>query len=181
MGLAGDSKAWDELVDRYQALIYATLRRTGLTPADADDTFQDVCVLLFNHLGDLRDSARLSGWLIATARREAWRQLRRAGAIPISQLPGSDWKFETAAPLAQQETPAPDAEIMALEEQQLVRRALEQLAVRCRDLLTLLYLRDPAATYQEISESLSMPVGGIGPQRARCLQQLQKILANLGF
>lgn len=79
--LSGDARAWDVLLERYESLIYSALNRAGLSPADADDVFQEVCLLLLNHLESLRDTQRLSGWLLSVARREAWRvhKRRRAG------------------------------------------------------------------------------------------------------
>lgn len=179
--LGGEAEAWDALIERYQALIYSTLLRQGLAPSDADDVFQDVCLVLYSHLADLRDTSRLSGWLASTAKREAWRLFRRRGAAPTSQMPEREWEIENAAPIGGQEAPAPDALVIALEEQQLVRRAVEQLPDRCRTLLALLYMTDPPASYAEVSEKLGMPIGGIGPNRARCLQRLQKLLAEAGF
>lgn len=79
--LSGDARAWDALLERYESLIYSALRRAGLTPADADDVFQEVCLSLLNHLESLRDTQRLSGWLLSVARCQAWRvhKRRRAG------------------------------------------------------------------------------------------------------
>jgi hypothetical protein len=48
---------------------------------------------------------------------------------------------------------------------------------RCRRLLRLL-MATPPPSYNEISEALGMPVGSIGPTRARCLDCLRKIMAG---
>ena len=179
--LRGDAGAWDALIERYQALIYSTLLKQGLSSADADDMFQDVCLILFRYLEDLRDSSRLSGWLISTARREAWRLKRRRGAALASELAEREWEMESAEPVAQAAAPSPDQEILALQEQQLVREGLARLGDRCRELLTFLYLREPPGSYAEVVERFGMPQGSIGPTRARCLQQLQKHLMDAGF
>jgi RNA polymerase sigma factor (sigma-70 family) len=179
--LKGEAEAWDALIERYQALIYSTLLKQGLSHADADDVFQDVSLILFRHLGDLRDTTRLSGWLISTARREAWRLKRRRGMALASEMPDREWELEGAEPVAQAAAPQPDQEVMVLQDQQLVRQGLEQLGERCRELLTLLYMKDPPGTYADVTELLGMPQGSIGPTRARCLQQLQKNLQQLGF
>lgn len=179
--LRGEAEAWDALIERYQALIYSTLLKQGLSHADADDVFQEVALILYRYLGDLRDTARLSGWLISTARREAWRLKRRRGMALASEMPDREWELEGAEPVAQSAAPQPDKEIMALEERQLVRQGLEQLGGRCQELLVLLYMREPPGTYADVIERLGMPQGSIGPTRARCLQQLQKILRQSGF
>ena len=59
-----------------------------------------------------------------------------------------------------------------------VRQALDRLDSRCRDLLTMLYGdADEAAAYDQIAARLDMPVGSIGPTRARCLGKLRKLVA----
>jgi len=51
----------------------------------------------------------------------------------------------------------------------------------CRQLLRML-MADPAYSYAEISATLHIPVGSIGPQRARCLERLRQshVLTALG-
>jgi DNA-directed RNA polymerase specialized sigma24 family protein len=63
----------------------------------------------------------------------------------------------------------------------MVREAMIELPDRCRRLLTMLYCDDPPAAYTEVAETLDLPLGSIGPNRARCLQRLHKILQGLGF
>jgi DNA-directed RNA polymerase specialized sigma24 family protein len=50
--------------------------------------------------------------------------------------------------------------------------AFRDLPALCRTLLRVL-LSDPAPSYAEVSENLDMPVGSIGPRRARCLERLR--------
>lgn len=180
--LSGDTMAWKALIQRYEALIYSIPVRLGVSQADAGDLFQDVCLLLYHHLEDLRDTQRLSTWLITTTKREVWRWQRRKRVTLASEMPEQEWKLEGAEEVTGVQTaPAPDELVLALEEQQLVRRAMEQLPERCRELLTRLYLQDPPATYAEVASDLGLPLNGISPTRARCLQRLQKILEEIGF
>lgn len=179
--LKGNASAWDALIGRYAALIYSLSLRMGLSQSDAEDIFQDICVTLLNHLGDLRNTERLSSWLISTTKREIWRMQRRRGAKLTSELKEGEWEMENAPSVHAQEAASPEADVVALEEQQLVREGLAQLAERCRRLLTLLYVDDPPASYTEVSEVLGLPVGSIGPTRARCLQNLRKLLDQLGY
>ena len=54
-----------------------------------------------------------------------------------------------------------------------MRAAFAELPPRCQHLLALL-LADPSVSYAEISARLEMPVGSIGPNRARCLDRLRR-------
>ncbi|MFO1269576.1 MAG: sigma factor-like helix-turn-helix DNA-binding protein [Rubrivivax sp.] len=64
-----------------------------------------------------------------------------------------------------------------LQRAELVRAALDRLDERCRGLLTLLFAdEDERVPYDEVARRLSMPVGSIGPTRARCLAKLRELL-----
>jgi DNA-directed RNA polymerase specialized sigma24 family protein len=52
-----------------------------------------------------------------------------------------------------------------------VRDGLAELAESHRALLGLL-VADPPIAYQHISDQLGLPIGSIGPTRARCLRKL---------
>ena len=179
--LSGEADAWDALIARTGPLIYSLSIRMGLSEADAQDVMQDVCLLMLNHLEALRDASRLSGWVASTTRREVWRVLRRQRPALLSELP--EGMPETAyRPLTGDDaSDTPEATYIALEDQQRIRLALQRLPDRCRHLLTLLYCEDPPCSYTEIASRLGIPLGSIGPSRARCLQQLQKILEKSGF
>ena len=168
--LDGDEGAWEEMVDRYGRLVYSIPRRTGLTAADADDVFQNVFTSLFRHLADLRDQTRLSSWLIRTTYRECWRVGKKL-ANRHDDLEGAI--VDVGAP--------PFDEVMRWEREQQVRQALRRLDDRCRDLLTALFLEPDAPSYEAIGARLGMPVGSIGPTRARCFKKLEAILRELGI
>ena len=84
--LAGDARDWDHLIARYQGLIYTLALRMGMSRSDADDVFQNVCLRLYQHLGDLRDTRRLAAWLISTTRREVWHLRRQGVSTSIEDL-----------------------------------------------------------------------------------------------
>jgi RNA polymerase sigma factor (sigma-70 family) len=179
--LAGEAEAWDALIARTGPLIYSLATRMGLPEPDAQDVLQDVCLLILNHLEELRDATRLSGWVASTTRREVWRVLRRHRPALLSEMP-EGMPESALRPIAGNEiVDTPEDIYLALEDQALVRRALGHLPKRCRTLLTLLYCEDPPCSYTDVASRLMMPQGSIGPSRARCLQHLQKILESAGF
>jgi DNA-directed RNA polymerase specialized sigma24 family protein len=47
---------------------------------------------------------------------------------------------------------------------------------RCRELLLALYLEPEQPSYAQVVEKMGMPLGSIGPTRARCLKRLKQIL-----
>jgi RNA polymerase sigma factor (sigma-70 family) len=166
--LDGDEAAWVELVERYQRLVLSVARRCGLSDADADDVFQIVFTTLFRRLEGLRDQTRLSSWLITTTYREAWRHGRRAQRdAPLSKA------------IIDVGTPPHDL-VAQTEREQTVREAMTRLDDRCRNLLTALFLGADQPAYDEIARRFGLPVGSIGPTRARCFKKLEAILEELG-
>ena len=77
-------------------------------------------------------------------------------------------------------TPALDHGLIAAERERLISELVEQLPMRSRLLLRLLS-GDSPLSYKEISESLDMPIGSIGPTRARALEQLRKLAVRAGY
>lgn len=166
--LNGDPRAWDELVERYGRLVYSIPRRMGFSAMDADDVFQDVFATLLRSLGSLRDRSRLSAWLITTTRRECWRRGRVA-----SRHAELDESLADGAP------PAVD-EVARWEREQGVREAVRRLDDRCRELLTALFLETSSPSYEAIAARMGIPIGSIGPTRARCFKKLEARLLELG-
>jgi RNA polymerase sigma factor (sigma-70 family) len=177
----GDQTAWDALINRYVALIYSVCLRMGLSSTDSEDVVQDVCVILIDHLSDLRDDAKLSSWLISTTKREVWRFQKRKGVKLASELGETEWALDTGVGVHTEAAESPEVALLALEEQQLVRLGMEKLPDRCRRILTQLYCLETPSSYTDIAAEFGMPVGSIGPTRARCLQQLRKLLAEIGY
>jgi DNA-directed RNA polymerase specialized sigma24 family protein len=73
-----------------------------------------------------------------------------------------------------------DEEILMAERNAALRAALAELPPPCQRLITML-TSDPPSSYLEISAALDIPVGSIGPQRARCLDRLRKSSALAAF
>lgn len=174
--LAGDNAAWDTLIARYQGFIFTLALRHGLSHADADDLFQDVCLKLYRHLGELREVRRLSSWLAAMVRQELWGRWRRRESLLLGDL--AEAEHLPAGHNAQYLDP--EETVLALERETLVRAALENIGEECQRLLALLYGPEPVA-YAEIAARLEMPLGSVGPRRARCLERLRKKLSEFDY
>ncbi len=68
---------------------------------------------------------------------------------------------------------AVDRRLLTDERDRALRRAFATLGERCQALLRLLASPEPPS-YAEIGAALDMPVGAIGPTRARCLEKLRR-------
>jgi RNA polymerase sigma factor (sigma-70 family) len=163
----GDQYAWDELVERYAPLVWSICRRYQLGRIDIDHVGQTVWLLLFEEIGNLPVSATLPGWLATTTQRECIRVLLAARRYDLTSSPG----HREVSP--DQADAMIEREILAAEPHAALRAAYADLPDRCRQLLSML-LSDPPVPYVQISATLSIPVGSIGPQRMRCLERLRR-------
>jgi RNA polymerase sigma factor (sigma-70 family) len=168
---SGDSLAWDALVERYQRLVYTIPARYGLTSAEIDDVFQSVWLSLLRNLKNLREPSRVSAWLVTTARRECWERRR-----------GSDYERSVSTDLdtilteKEGDEMSPEDLVAQYREHQVLKEAMGQLGGRCQELLWLLYFDAAIPSYADVAEKLDMPIGSIGPMRARCLKKLRGLL-----
>lgn len=172
----GDGAAWETLVQRYQRLVYAIVRRIGLDEHAAADVFQTVFMRLMEHLPRLTQLDRLQAWIVTTAKREALLQ-RKRGLRNVSMTRLNDDEVDAAEWDIADDAALPEDALAELQTQNQVKNAMHRLDSRCRELLTLLYAHDDdKVAYDDVAARMSMPVGSIGPTRARCLGKLRKLL-----
>jgi RNA polymerase sigma factor (sigma-70 family) len=138
-----------------------------LNARDIDDVGQTVWLLLIENIASLREPAALPGWLATTTRHECLRVLRAARRLAAQSLLREDqMPPDLSASLVEQEMINADRDVA-------LRAAIAELPAACHELLSML-ISDPPVGYAEISSRLGIPVGSIGPTRARCLEKLRR-------
>lgn len=166
----GDRAAWSELVGRYGRMIFAVARRVGLSRADAGDVCQTTWLRLTQHLDSIHDPERVGAWLATTARREAIRISQRARrTTPRDQI-------ETVLPATHDRL---DYAWVNHDRDRILHQVCAELPETARTLLSLL-MSDPPLSYRQLSRITGMPIGSIGPTRARILSRLRDELAARG-
>lgn len=170
----GESWAWNALVERYQGLVYSIPLRANLTQEDAEDVFQMVFSRMLRYMPSIREPRALAKWLITTANRVTDDVLsRRLQELPEADLPRP---IGSAAP----RTREPRHDEDRLIKQALIRDAVERLGGLCRKLLYLLFFDPAQPSYEQVGHRLKIPLGSVGPTRARCLKKLRDILLKIG-
>lgn len=167
-----DSAAWEALVDAYAGVVWAVTRSYRMSSAEAADVSQTTWLRLVQYIDRLREPARVGAWLATTAKRECLDVIkRRGGEVAVADV----------AELPEREPPenAPEQHYLRRESISAMRAALHELPPRSRHLLELL-AEDNGMDYQAVSSRLGMPIGSIGPTRARCLRKLELILQRAG-
>jgi len=160
----GEGDAWQSLVERFTPTMRGVVRGYRLSAADVDDVVQFAWAAAFAQIGRLREPEALGGWLMVTARREALRTLeRRQREVPVEELRHPDEADDSAV----------ENVLVEAERRQAVHAAVDRLPHRQRSLIRAL-MRDARESYADVSRTLDMPLGSIGPTRERALARLRR-------
>jgi RNA polymerase sigma factor (sigma-70 family) len=160
----GDTVALERLVVRFDRLLRAVTRSYGLGSWDTDDVIQSTWLQFLQHGSELREPAALSGWLATTARRLSLRLMQRHVREHLTDDPNCGAAADHAEP---------DSVLLAAERREALHGALAELPDRHRTLMSML-VTSPHLSYEEVGRRLAMPVGSIGPTRARSLDRLRR-------
>jgi RNA polymerase sigma factor (sigma-70 family) len=173
--LDGNERAWDALIGKYKTLIYSIPSRYGASPEDCADVFQTVCLELFTELPRLRKVGALRAWLISVTAHASLRWKRRGLRRAERERHDVDQENVPA------DAPLPPDLLAEVEQAQMVRDAVAELAPRCREMIRLLFYHQPPIPYQDVARRLGLATGSIGFIRGRCLERLARSLEKAGF
>lgn len=168
----GDARSWSRLVEELSPSVYWAIRRAGVTGEDQADVFQLTFVSLYRSLTTVSSAGALRSWAITTATRHAIHQRRRVrlteslDAVPELNLPSKE--------------PSPEALVTEYSTNLLLQDLMSRLGGRCSDLLKSLFRSQPAS-YEEIAQTQGIPLGSIGPTKARCIEKLRRRLVEIDF
>jgi RNA polymerase sigma factor (sigma-70 family) len=161
---SGSEKAWQTLIARFTPMLCGIVRSYRLNASDTDDVVQTVWASAFSHLDRLREAQAFGGWLCVIARREALRTIRkRQCEIPVDETPDVHVGDDSS----------PEGSVLDAEQREALHTAVGRLPDRQRTLLVA-FLSDPETSYSDVSRALGLPVGAIGPTRARAIARLRR-------
>jgi len=168
---SGDASAVDELVAAMTPVLWHVVRAYGHDRQSAEDVIQATWLGFVRLHQTIDDPQAVASWLITSARRGAAAHARTARrASPVQ-----DETLHAVLPDAE------SAEELAVGDDEASRlwRAVASVDERCRKLLRVVAFMD-RPDYQALSKDLDMPVGSIGPTRARCLAKVRRALTEGG-
>jgi RNA polymerase sigma factor (sigma-70 family) len=150
-------------------MIRSIARAHRLCETDAADVAQVTWLRLIEHLDGLHEPSRVGAWLATTARRECLRVLRESRrTVPYDDAPDQESREA-----------APGHALLTRERNLALLRGFRRLRMTDQSLLLLL-MADARPAYEEISATLNIPMGSIGPTRARALARLRNELDSDG-
>lgn len=166
----GDERAWRDLIERFRGLVRGVTRAHRLDEADADDVAQVTWLRLVEHVDRLQDPERIGPWLVTTTNRECLRVHRQN-----TRADAPDDEVNEVV----DDAPGHSSRLIRRERAAALRAGVCALRPREQRLLRMLFT-EPAHSYEEIAKALDMPVGSIGPTRARALRRLAAQVERLG-
>ena len=164
---AGDESVWRDMRDQYDPLLRWIARKCRLSVDDIDDVVQITWLRCLEHIDELTDPERLSGWLSTICRRECIRlATKERREIPLSG-PYLARLIDNG-----HDDGDPYVNVAARDQYNRLYRAISALPERQKRLLVEL-LRQEGQSYFDLSRRLGLPVGSIGPTRQRAVTRLR--------
>ena len=179
----GDRSAFTELVNRYAAKVYRTVRHITKNEADAEDVLQETFLKAYSRLDQFKGDAKFYTWLTRIGVNQALMKLRQRKDGKFLPL---DQQVDTEEGSIQREIPSGDAD----PEQQFEREELRSLLSSGIDSLpesyrVVLVLRDiEGLSTDETAKSLGLSVSAVKSRLLRARLQLrgklQRVLGHHG-
>lgn len=165
----GDEAKMAALVALLTPILWHTVRAQRLERELAEDVVQTTWLALVRNADSISDPQAVLQWLIVSARREAWRVVKREDRVEARDFESD----EVVAPVGE----LPENLALRNDGDGRLWQHIAKLPDRCQALLRVIAFAD-RPDYAEVAKSLAMPVGSIGPTRGRCLAKLRVQLQN---
>jgi RNA polymerase sigma factor (sigma-70 family) len=166
----GDRLAWRRLIEKHERLVWSVAASFRLQTVDIQDVAQMTWLRLIEHGHSIRDPERLAGWLAVTATREALAVLRRSSRQSL--LAADEEQPDATVDVARS---AEDHDVACQ-----LWAAVAELPPRQHSLVVALF-RDEIRSYSDVAGKCAIPIGSIGPTRARALSRLRRKLVDRGL
>jgi RNA polymerase sigma-70 factor (ECF subfamily) len=168
----GDTSAFEQVIERHQALVAGTAARMLGSNSDVEDIAQQVFIRVWKSARRYVPRAKFTTWLLKITRNLVFNELRRAkrrAQVPLQSDPGTE-----EIPLKDETNPAPDASLLENELQRAIEEAIMQLPESQR--MALVLRRYEQLSYEEIAEVLDLSVPAVKSVLFRARTELRSRL-----
>lgn len=170
----GDQHAYADLLSRYWDSVYFMLLKMVHNKDDAEDLTMEAFGKAFKNLANYEPDFAFSTWLFKIANNNAIDHIRRQHNKTISiDSQGRDTEDDTPLQL-QSDTPDPEEEMIQKQKTELLKMVVNQLKPRYCRLVQLRYFEE--YSYEEIAETLNLPLGTVKAQLFRAKDLLYQII-----
>jgi len=174
--VAGDEKAYAELLARYRDSIYFMLLKMVNNKSDAEDLTIEAFGKAFKNIKQYSPNFAFSTWLFKIASNNGIDFLRKRKGFIVS-IDGDENDREDSKPMTVcDEGMDPSESMINSQKIEHVRAVVQKLKPRYRQLVELRYFQE--LSYEEIAEQLDLPLGTVKAQLFRSRELLYNILKN---
>jgi RNA polymerase sigma-70 factor (ECF subfamily) len=170
----GDTVAFEELVEKHQALVAGTVGRMLGSNSDVEDIAQQVFIRVWKSARRYVPRAKFTTWLLKITRNLVFNEMRRTkrhAQVPLEPEPGAEHP-----PLKDEMNLAPDASLLETELQRTIEDAILQLPETQR--MALVLRRYEQLSYEQIAEVLELSVPAVKSVLFRARTELRSRLSK---
>jgi RNA polymerase sigma-70 factor (ECF subfamily) len=170
----GDTSAFEELIERHQALVAGTVARMLSSNSDVEDIAQQVFIRVWKSARRYVPRAKFTTWLLKITRNLVFNELRRTkrhAHVPLQSKPGAE-----DPPLKDETNLGPDASLLESELQRTIEDAILQLPETQR--MALVLRRYEQLSYEQIAEVLDLSVPAVKSVLFRARSELRSRLSK---
>jgi RNA polymerase sigma factor (sigma-70 family) len=170
----GDTSAFENVIERHQAVVAGTAARMLGSNSDVEDIAQQVFIRVWKSARRYVPRAKFTTWLLKITRNLVFNELRRAkrrAQVSLQPEPGAE-----EIPLKDETNPAPDASLLEDELQRAIEEAIMQLPESQR--MALVLRRYEQLSYEEIAEVLDLSVPAVKSVLFRARTELRSRLSK---
>lgn len=172
-----NADAFGAIVKRWERKIFALCFGILQREDDARDAVQETFIAAFRHLKNFRGDAKVSSWLHRIAVNQCLTKKRRAKVRGESSLENETGIEEVSAFASPHASPARQTE--AKQKILLIRRAVQALPNELKEIVVMKEFEE--MTFQEISETLEMPLSTVKSRLYTALKQLKMKLEKMSL
>ena len=165
----GDEGAFADLMRAYHAFVYTIVVGIVDNPHDAEEVVQDAFLNAYQGLSQLEDATKFKSWLAEITRNRARNWLRKQQGETVSIDEVSEQILQTED--------SPDERLARLEQRELIRRTMETLPQKDREIAHAFYLE--GASYDELTSTHGLSYNAIALRLFRIKRKLSKRLQYL--
>ncbi len=167
---AGDTKAFQILIEQYQRLVSHIVFRMIRQSNDREDICQEVFIQVYQNLGNFKFESKLSTWIARIAYNRCINYLEKKKTPLFDDLSSVEETLETFP--GDQAQPDDTAETADLSSRLQIE--IERMPIQFRTILTLYHLEE--MKYNEIAEILQLPEGTVKNYLFRARKKLKERL-----
>src|SRR5205809_6030525 len=170
----GDTGAFEQLIEKHQALVAGTVARRLGSNSDVEGIAQQVFIRLWKSARRYVPRAKFTTWLLKITRNLVFNEMRltkRRAPVPLQSEPGAE-----DPPVKDEMDLAPDASLLETELQRTIEEAILQLPETQR--MALVLRRYEQLSYEQIAEVLDLSIPAVISVLFRARSELRSKLSK---